>query len=136
MKAVFADTSYFVALLSKADACHELAVEWSQKLLGRQFVTEYVLVEVGSALARTKDRRLYVTFVEHLLADPDTVFILASGSLFRRGLRLFQSRPDKGWSLVDCVGYALPNVFGAAILVEGGWNIIVFAYYAVKAKRS
>ena len=107
MNPVFTDTSYFVALLSQTDASHHMAVEWSEVLLGRKVVTEYVLVELGSALARGKDRHLYVPFVQHLLADPDTVFIPAASPLFRRGLALFNSRLDKSWSLVDCTSFVV-----------------------------
>src|SRR5262245_7461497 len=107
MKPVFADTAYYVALLSQADEWHETAVAWSEELLGRQVVTEYVLVELGSALAKGKHRRTYVPFVRHLLADTGTLFIPASDNLFHRGLALFASRPDKDWSLVDCISFVV-----------------------------
>jgi len=68
-------------------------------------VTEYVLVELGSALARSRYRGRYVPLVEHLLADADTDFVPASKSLFRRGLELFAARADKTWSLVDCLSF-------------------------------
>jgi hypothetical protein len=49
MKTVFADTSYYVALLGPNDAHHQVAAEWSERLLGRIVVTEHVIVELGSA---------------------------------------------------------------------------------------
>jgi hypothetical protein len=107
MKPTFADTSYYIALLSETDDWHEAAVEWSERVLGRQVVTEYVLVELGSALSKVRDRHLYVPFVEHLLAEPGTDFTPASGDLFRRGLALFGKRPDKDWSLVDCISFVV-----------------------------
>ncbi len=107
MKPVFADTSFYIALLSKTDERHDDAIEWSETILGRQVVTEYVLVELGSALADVRDRRLYVPFVEHLLSAEGTVFIPASAELFRRGLALFNQRPDKEWSLVDCISFVV-----------------------------
>jgi predicted nucleic acid-binding protein len=107
MKPVFADTSYYVALLSEADQWHDAAVEQSARLLGRQVVTEYVLVELGSALSNKKDRALYVPFVAHLLADVGTRFVPASAELFQRGLTLFAKRLDKNWSLVDCISFVV-----------------------------
>ena len=107
MKPVFTDTSYYVALLSEADEWHQAAVEWSETLLGRQVVTEYVLVELGSALCKVRDRHLYVPFVEHLLAAEDIEFVPASSDLFQRGLALFGKRPDKDWSLVDCISFVV-----------------------------
>jgi uncharacterized protein len=103
MKPVFADTSFYIALLSPTDMRHAKAVEWSESWLGRQVVTEYVLVELGGALSRGRDRSLFVPLVETLLADPGTSFVPASASLFRRGLALFGARNDKNWSLTDCI---------------------------------
>jgi uncharacterized protein len=107
MKPVFADTSYFIALLSPADTRHVKAVEWSESWSGHQVVTEYVLVELGSALSRGRDRLLFAPFVRHLLADSDTLCIPASRSLFQRGLVLFDARSDKNWSLTDCISFAV-----------------------------
>ena len=59
MKPVFADTSYYIALLSEEDSYHGAALAWSENLLGRTVVTEYVLVELGGALARSKYRARY-----------------------------------------------------------------------------
>ena len=56
MKPVFADTSYYLALVNPLDPWHERAVRLGESLLGRTFLTEYVLVELGSALSRGADR--------------------------------------------------------------------------------
>ncbi len=107
MKPVFADTSYYVALLGPADARHDLAIDWGDSFLGRTFVTEYVLVELGNSLCGGSDRTLFGPFVEHLIADPSTVFIPASPTLFQQGLTLYADRPDKRWSLVDCISFVV-----------------------------
>jgi predicted nucleic acid-binding protein len=52
MKPVFADTSYYLALVNPLDPRHHVAVDLAESLLGRTFVTEYVLVELGSAMSR------------------------------------------------------------------------------------
>ncbi len=49
MKPVFADTSYYIALLSEEDVYHQRAVALASNLLGRTLVTEYVLVELGNS---------------------------------------------------------------------------------------
>ena len=107
MKPVFADTSYYIAFLSEEDVYHAAAIAWSESLLGRTVVTEYVLVELGNGLCRSRYRNRYVPFVEHLLNDPDTIFVPASESLFRQGLQLFAARLDKSWSMVDCLSFVV-----------------------------
>jgi predicted nucleic acid-binding protein len=105
MKTVFADTSYYVALLGPNDAHHQVAAEWSERLLGRIVVTEHVIVELGSALSGLEDRHLYVPFVDELLGDPATVHVPSTPALLRQGLDLFARRPDKAWSLVYCISF-------------------------------
>jgi predicted nucleic acid-binding protein len=107
MKPVFADTSYYVALLGSRDAWHARAVEFSANLLSRIFVTEYILVETASMFCRGSDRALYLTLVRDLETDPLTRIIPASQALFRQGLDLFAARPDKDWSLVDCISFVV-----------------------------
>ena len=107
MKPVLADTSYYIALLSENDAAHDAAVTWNDSLLGGTVVTEYVLIELGNALSRSRQRDRYAPFVEEVLSDPDTLFVPASLRLFRRGLELFAARPDKAWSMVDCISFVI-----------------------------
>ena len=107
MKPVFADTSYYVALLGPRDAWHARAVEIAESLLGQIFVTEYVLVELGSMLSRGPDRQAYLTLLRDLESDSLVHIIPASTDLFRKGVQLFASRPDKSWSLVDCISFVV-----------------------------
>jgi predicted nucleic acid-binding protein len=107
MKPVFADTSYYVALLGPRDAWHARAMEFSEKHLGRIAVTEYVLVETGNMFCKGPDRAVYLTLLRDLEIDPLTRIIPASQSLFRQGVELFAARPDKDWSLVDCISFVV-----------------------------
>ena len=106
MNAVFADTSYFVAMAGPNDTSHARAVEWSEHWLGRIVTTEYVLVETGSVLSRPGDRRTFVNLVRDLQSDPLVQIAPASRAMFRAGFDLFTARPDKEWSLVDCISMA------------------------------
>jgi predicted nucleic acid-binding protein len=80
MKAVFADTSYFVALAGPNDSLHAQAVEWSERWLGPIVTTDYVLAETGSLLSRSDDRVAFVNLVRELKSDPFVrIEILISG---------------------------------------------------------
>jgi predicted nucleic acid-binding protein len=107
MKPVFADTAFYLALINPQDQWHHVALDLSESLLGRMFVTEYVLVELGSAMSRGSDRAAYLAVLEEIEADESTVIIPASMTLFRQGVALFKSRPDKNWSLVDCISFVV-----------------------------
>jgi uncharacterized protein len=107
MRAVFADTSYFVAFCGPNDSFHELAVEVSADLVGKVITTEYVLVETGGMLSRPQDRQVFVDLVRDLQSDPAIELLPGSRTLFQAGLDLFARRRDKEWSLVDCISFAV-----------------------------
>jgi predicted nucleic acid-binding protein len=51
MKAVFADTVFFVALLSADDQYHARALALSRQMRRPVLTTEFVLIEVANALS-------------------------------------------------------------------------------------
>ena len=107
MTTVFADTSYFVALLSPTDVRHAAARAVGDKLRSRLVTTDYVLVELASLFSGTGDRGLFVRVIQALRGDDDVEIVPASSRLFDDGLALYASRADKQWSLTDCVSFVL-----------------------------
>jgi predicted nucleic acid-binding protein len=100
---VFADTAYFLALLNVNDELHKPAAALTPSVNGRLLTTTWVLTEVVDALSRTAFRTTVVDFVNALRGDPQVTVIPASQELFDRGFALFARRPDKEWSLTDCI---------------------------------
>jgi uncharacterized protein len=107
MKPVFADTSYYLALVNPIDPQHQRAVDLAENLLGRVFVTEFVLAELGNSLSKASDRRVFLDLLEDLRTDDATTIVPASERLFQHGIELFASRPDKEWSVVDCISFVV-----------------------------
>jgi uncharacterized protein len=107
MKPLFADTSYFVAVSGPKDRFHARAVELSANLFAGIVTTEYVLVETGGLLLRPEDRPAFVNLVRDLESDPSVQIVPASKGLFQGGFDLFARRPDKSWSLVDCISFVV-----------------------------
>ena len=46
-----------------------------------------------------------VRFVEGIQADPGTLVREQSHQSFHAGLALYKARPDKGYSLTDCISF-------------------------------
>lgn len=107
MTPVFADTSYFLALLGPADQYHSQALAWSRALRRPLLTTEYVVLEVGNSLLRGADRPLFVEFFARLRADRRTELVPASADWLNAGADLFAARPDQTWSLTDCISFAV-----------------------------
>jgi predicted nucleic acid-binding protein len=119
VKAVFADTSYYVAMTSPRDSRHDSAVAFSDVRRERIVTTEYVLVELGNYLARGPNRPLFVGLFRHLQADPETLIIRASEDLLQKGLDLYENRPDKAWSLTDCISFIVMREHGLTEALTG-----------------
>jgi predicted nucleic acid-binding protein len=107
MNDVFADTSYYVALLGERDQHHAKAVDLARVCDGQTITTDFVLMEVGNWLSQTTDRPLFLKLLDMLGADPQTTVIPATRDLFEAGCSLFALRMDKGWSLTDCVSFTV-----------------------------
>lgn len=107
MTPVFADTSYFLALLGSADQYHKQALAWSCALRRPLVTTEYVVLEVGNSLIRGADRALFVAFFARLQADPQTEVAPATTARLNAGMELFAARADQTWSLTDCISFAV-----------------------------
>lgn len=107
MNPVFADTSYFFALLNPKDQYHPAAVRLSQQLASLVLTTQFVLLELGNAMKSPRSRETYVRFVEHVRSSDRARVLPASDRLFQAGMQLFASRNDKEWSLTDCTSFVV-----------------------------
>lgn len=107
MKAVFADTFYYYALLNPDDEMHEAARDFTVSFQGTVVTTAWVLTELGDGLARVPNRPLFLDLVAELRTDPDVIVISPDPQIFEEGLALFRERPDKDWSLTDCISFVV-----------------------------
>jgi predicted nucleic acid-binding protein len=54
------------------------------------------------------------TRVSHLNADPSTQIISCSDLLLQEGIDFYAKRPDKAWSLTDCISFVVMQKEGAS----------------------
>ena len=119
MNSVFADTFYFLALLNVKDAAHARACEYSESQDVLLVTTAWVLTEVANSLARSSKRQVFRRLVEDLEAAPENKVVPASQDLFQRGLELYDARPDKQWSLTDCISFVVMQEHGVRDALTG-----------------
>lgn len=106
MRAVFADTLYWVAVADENDQWHDAAVRASRELAGVQIVTtDEVLIETANFFseAGATARRKVAQVIRMILSDAAVVVVPQSRGGLTAGLALYEARPDKGYSLTDCV---------------------------------
>jgi predicted nucleic acid-binding protein len=119
VKEVFADTYYFLALLVPNDSAHPSALAASQNLTSRIVTTSWVLTEVADSLADPVNRVVCADFIEALCRRPLCVVVPPTQQLFDEGLALYKSRPDKDWSLTDCISFVVMKQRGIAGALTG-----------------
>jgi len=109
---LFADTSFYAAVLGPRDGWHEKAMQVSIANKRPILTTEFVIVELANLFSRVADRAAFVEFVRYIRAHPNTAIVPVSSELVRRGFDLFTKRPDKEWSLTDCISFVVMKEHG------------------------
>jgi predicted nucleic acid-binding protein len=112
VKEIFADSAYYLALLNARDELHERAATVTPGFNDRLLTTTWVLTEVVDGLSRPAFRSTVVEFIDALRTDPQVTIVPASQDLFDRGFDLFARRPDKEWSLTDCISCVVMQEHG------------------------
>ncbi len=107
MTFLFADTYYFLAIISPGDAGHQKARQFGADDDRPILTTAWVLTEVADGLADTRNRHLAKQLYLDLQNDPLDRIVSASHELFDRGLQFYDNRPDKNWSLTDCISFVV-----------------------------
>jgi predicted nucleic acid-binding protein len=112
MTTYFADTFYFLALLNRDDAAHRRAAAIAAQLPGPLVTTAWVLTEVADAMAAPANRPAFLNLLAILRSNPAVEIVPADAALFDQGVDLYSRRPDKEWSLTDCISFNVMTQHG------------------------
>ena|ERR1019366_5992891 len=102
---LFADTFYWVAVMSPRDPFHARVMSWGRNLGTLRLVTtDEVLTEVLNWFSGAGPywRGKTAAFVRNVRNDPDVAVLPQTRTDFDAALALYEARPDKGYSLTDC----------------------------------
>lgn len=105
MKQVFADTSFYIAAASPGDDSHAKATAWMKDFQGAVVTTDFVVVELANFFSRAGHRSTFEVIHAYLQTDDRVTVVPASRELLNRGIGLYRGRPDKNWSLTDCISF-------------------------------
>jgi predicted nucleic acid-binding protein len=110
MRAVFADTSYWIALLSSEDSLHKKARALSESLgTVRVITSEMVLTEFlnDSSDSGAVLRRTAALMIRGLRRRAEILIVPQTSIQFQEALALYEQRDDKRWSLTDCASFQI-----------------------------
>ncbi|MBM3859043.1 MAG: type II toxin-antitoxin system VapC family toxin [Verrucomicrobia bacterium] len=112
MSRVFADTSYYLALLNSRDEFHSIACQQTGALNGRIVTTAWVITELGNFMAKGANRRLFLALLAALRDDDRVTIVPPTTELLEDALALYARRADKDWSVTDCVSFVVMEEHG------------------------
>ena len=115
MRVVFADTVYWIALINPRDRLYSRVLDMPARLGDHRLVTsEMIFVEVLNSFAGDdpRYRSEAAALAEKIVHDSNVNLVPRTAWLFRQALALYQRRPDKEWSLTDCISFSLMSQRG------------------------
>jgi predicted nucleic acid-binding protein len=107
MRHFFADTFYWIALLLRSDGWHERVTAFNHTLQRDDalFTTDAVILEFLAAFSSAGPylRQQAVARVEAMVSNPYIQVVEVTRARLLEGLALYKDRPDKEYSLTDCL---------------------------------
>lgn len=107
MNSVFADTSFYIALVRPDDENHDHSLAFDRNFGGQYVTSEFVLIELGNWLADPRNRGVFLEICRVLRSDPRTTILPATSDWVARGTEFYGQRLDKHWSFIDCISFAM-----------------------------
>jgi hypothetical protein len=108
MRKIFLDTVGIIALVNKRDSLHEHAVQINSQLLLEKVtfhITDYILVEVGNALA--KNKMLAIKTLDNLRNSEDIQSFNMTKEILEEAIGLYKKYADKEWGLTDVSSFVV-----------------------------
>ena len=112
MTSLFADSSYYIALLLEADQMHSRAIELSRHYRTgnpRIVTTAWVMTEVANTCSSSALRPRFLKLLDDLTINEGALIVGPDVETFNHGIELYRSRSDKNWSLTDCISFVVMN---------------------------
>jgi predicted nucleic acid-binding protein len=103
----FVDSGYLIALVDRNDSLHQKARRWAAFLHDDLVTTSAVWLEVFNHCTGQPLRDAVHRFFDRVTAKHEFETLIVDQPLFDRGLHLHRARPDKYWSLTDCISFTV-----------------------------
>jgi predicted nucleic acid-binding protein len=141
LRKIFLDSFYFIALMNDDDSDHDsasvIALELDDDKSVRMVTTDAVLIEVLNFIRGRggRSRAVASELVSELLRNRRYDVVRMSPALFDDALKLYVSRPDKSYSMVDCISMIVCRAQGIMDVVTGDADFRREGFNALFAKK-
>jgi predicted nucleic acid-binding protein len=135
---LFVDTGFLLAVFNERDQYHEAAMRLSSRFQSCRelWLTEAVLLEVGAAFHAPARRHIAQRIWRELYGDPRCHVASISGSLLERGMELFGERPDKAWTLADCISFVVMGDHDLSDALSCDGHFVQAGFHALLLEQS
>jgi len=123
-KSVFADTSFFFALVAKRDPAHQAAVSAYAKLLRarcRVVTTDYIIDETLTLTKARISAETALALLDRIETSEAITLEDIADRRFSAAKAFFRKHADHGYSFTDCTSFVLMNELEqtAALTTDG-----------------
>jgi predicted nucleic acid-binding protein len=101
---------------------------------GQLLTTRWVLMDVADGFASSRMRSEVRRLFEKMEGEVQITIIKPAESLYRRGLELYDARPDKEWSLTDCISFVVMADEGLTEALAGDGHFTKAGFKALLVK--
>jgi len=111
-KSVFADTSFFFALVAKRDPAHQAAVSAYAKLLRarcRVVTTDYIIDETLTLTKARISAETALALLDRIETSEAITLEDITDRRFSAAKAFFRKHADHGYSFTDCTSFVLMN---------------------------
>jgi hypothetical protein len=74
---------------------------------------------LADGLASTQHRQAFRRVLDDIEANPAHLIVPANAETFEKGVELYHTRPDKQWSLTDCISFVVMTEEGITEALTG-----------------
>lgn len=115
MNPVFLDSGYLIGVEALDDQHHPAAIKHWQQFLRNPpplVTTSFVLSEVVTFFTSRGRHAKAIDLGARLMTSPSIRFVHVDEELLRAGFDYLERRPDKRFSLTDCISFVVMNRLG------------------------
>jgi len=132
----FLDTYALIAWLNVRDPDHVRVTAYLDAFDGVLICTEWVLMELADAFCEPPAKEIATRFLRKVRNDPLFEIVPYDMEVFDAGFGLYSSRSDKGWSLTDCISFAVMAERGLTEALTADHHFEQAGFHAVFRKAS
>lgn len=101
------DTYGLIAWINTRDAAHQSVRSYLDAYTGKIVTTEWILLEFADAFSLASSKPFAIEAIKRIHRLPMFLVVDFAPAVYQAGFDLYEARPDKDWSLTDCISFAV-----------------------------